>query len=115
MFIVKHQWIYFSAAFGLCDPFLISHFPEQGCPYSNVRPLPLILPGHFYFIIYPKAYLLFSLNEVVSAFTRFLHLLPPTIMKTSVFPSTQVVPMSSEEKDKEMALGQTKVCSEVSP
>ena len=49
-----------------CDPFFINHFPEQGCPYSN-KPLPLILPDHCCFIIYPEAYLLLSLNEVVSA------------------------------------------------
>lgn len=44
-----------------CDPFFNNHFPKQGCPYSN-KPLPLILPDNFCFIIYPKAYLMLFLT-----------------------------------------------------
>lgn len=65
-----------------CDPFI--NFPEHSHPCSN-KPLPLIVPSNFSFVIFPKAYLLLSLNEVVSASAHFLPLLSLVTMKTSAF------------------------------
>lgn len=101
-----------------CDPFFFN-FPEHSCPYpySN-KPLLLIIHAHFSFIIYPKAYLLLSLNEVVSAAASVF---PPAFfhnyedISICIHSLQEVaIPVSSKEEYKEMGLAQSKVSSEIS-